>query len=62
MDPNIPVTKEEALKYDPAAIEADIKRKLANIEMFQGEIIKIQAEIQRLYQIKAIIGVSGQSR
>jgi len=55
MDPTKPVTKEEALRYDKTALEADIARHQKNIELFQGEIAKEQIEINRLSQIIAII-------
>ncbi len=55
MDPNKPVTKEEALRYDKTALEADIARRQKNIELFQGEIAKEQVEINRLSKIIAII-------
>lgn len=55
MDPTKPVTKEEALRYDKQSIEADIERRKKNIELFKGEIAKEEAEIQRDFQIIAII-------
>ena len=55
MDPNRPVTKEEALRYDKPALESDIARRRQNIKLFQGEIAKEESEIQRLWQIIAII-------
>ena len=55
MDPSLPVTKEEALRYDKSALEADIARRRKNIQLFQGEIAKEEAAIQRLFQIIAII-------
>jgi hypothetical protein len=55
MDPTKPVTKEEALRYDKTALEADITRRRGSIKLFQGEIAKEEAEIQRLFQIIAII-------
>jgi len=55
MDPNTPVTKEEALRYDKSALEQDIARRRNSIKLFQGEIAKEEAEIQRLFQIIAII-------
>ncbi|MBI5126881.1 hypothetical protein HZA76_00280 [Candidatus Roizmanbacteria bacterium] len=50
-----PITKEEALKYDKTALQTDIERRKKNIELFKGEINKEEAEIQRLFQIIAII-------
>ena len=55
MDTTHPVTKEEALRYDKTALEADIARRRKNIKLFQGEIAKEEAEINRLFQIIAII-------
>lgn len=54
-DPTQPVTKEEALRYDREAIEAEIARRRKNIKLFQEEIAKEELEIQRLFQIIAII-------
>jgi hypothetical protein len=55
MDPNRPVTKEEALRYDKGALEADITRRRKNIKLFENEIAKEEAEINRLFQMIAII-------
>lgn len=60
MDPNTPVTKEEALQYDKDAIEANIAKLKLNIKNMkeivpEAEISKMEAEVNRLYQIKAII-------
>jgi hypothetical protein len=55
MNPNQPITKEEALKYDKAALEADIARRKKSIKLFQDEIAKEEVEINRLFQIIAII-------
>lgn len=55
MDQPRPVTKEEALRYDKTALEADVVRRRKNIKLFQEEIGKEEAEIQRLFQIIAII-------
>lgn len=55
MDPTRPVTKEEALRYDKSALEADITRRRNSIKLFQGEISKEESEINRLFQIIAII-------
>ncbi|MBI3290043.1 hypothetical protein HYZ78_01470 [Candidatus Microgenomates bacterium] len=54
-DPTQPVTKEEALRYDRGAIEAEITRRRKNIKLFQDEISKEEVEIQRLFQIIAVI-------
>lgn len=50
-----PVTKEEALRYNKTALEGEIARRRKNIKLFQDEIAKEEAEIQRLFQIIAII-------
>jgi hypothetical protein len=50
-----PVTKEEALRYDKSALEADIARKRKSAQMLKEEISKIESEINRLIQIIAII-------
>ena len=55
MDPTRPVTKEEALRYDKSALETDIARRRNSIKLFQGEIAKEETEINRLFQIIAII-------
>lgn len=55
MDPTRPITKEEALRYDKTALVADIARRRNSIKLFQGEIAKEEAEINRLFQIIAII-------
>lgn len=52
------VTKEEALKYDKNALEANIKRLKEQIAMFHQETAKLEAEINRLYQIIAIINAN----
>lgn len=54
-DPSLPITKEEALRYDKGALEAEITRRRKNIKLFQEEIGKEEQEIQRLFQIIAII-------
>lgn len=50
-----PVTTQEALRYDKAALEADIARRRRNIQLFQGEIAKEETEIEKLLQIISII-------
>lgn len=55
MNPNPPVTKKEALRYNKDALEGEIARRRKNIKLFQGEIAKEEVEIQRLFQIIAII-------
>jgi len=51
----MPVTKEEALRYDKTAIEGEVARRRKNIKLFQDQISQEEAEIQRLFQIIAII-------
>jgi len=55
MDPKQPPTKEEALGYDRASLEADMERKKDNIKMLQGEITKIEMEVNWIMQVIAII-------
>lgn len=55
MDPTRPVTKEEALRYDRSALEADVARRRKNIKLFQDEISKEESEINRLFQLIAVI-------
>lgn len=55
MDPTRPITKEEALRYDKTAIEAEIARRRKNAKLFQEQIASEEAEINRLFQIIAII-------
>lgn len=54
-NPTPPISKEEAMRYDRASLTADIERRKKNIELFKGEITKEETEIQRLFQIIAII-------
>ena len=55
MDSTRPVTKEEALRYDKSAIEADVVRRRKNIKLFQEQISQEEQEINRDFQIIAII-------
>ena len=57
-NPNTPVTKEEALRYDKDALETDVARRRKNIKLFQKEIAKEEAEIDRLFRIIEIIDAS----
>ena len=52
-----PVTKEEALKYDKSALEADVARRRRNIKLFEDGELKNKelAEIERLIQMIEII-------
>ncbi len=49
------ITKDEALRYDKTALEANIKRLKDQIAMFDGEKAKLETEINHLYQIIAVI-------
>jgi hypothetical protein len=55
MDPTKPPTITEALRYDKTALEADIVRKKQNIQMLQGEIAKMETEINWMNQVIALI-------
>ena len=57
-DPQLPVTKEEALRYSKPALEAEIDRRRKNIKLFQEQVANEEQEIQRLFQIIAIIDAS----
>ena len=54
-DPTLPVTKEEALRYNKPALEADVTRRRKNIKLFQEQIANEEKEIERLIKIIAII-------
>ena len=54
-DPPLPVTKEEALRYNKPALEADVTRRRKNIKLFQEQIRNEEAEIEHLWKIIAII-------
>lgn len=53
--PTLPLTKAEALRYDKPALEAEIARRRKNIKLFQDQIRSEEKEIERLWQIIAII-------
>ncbi len=55
MDPYKPVTKEEAMRYDKDSVVAEVERRKKNLKIFQDQIMQEEREIQRLYQIIAII-------
>lgn len=55
MNNNFPVTKEEALRYKKADLEREIARLRSSIKIFQDEINKTEAQIQRMFQMIAII-------
>lgn len=54
-DPTLPVTKEEALRYDKPALEAEVGRRRKNIKLFQEQINNEEKEIERLWKIIAVI-------
>ena len=54
-DPTLPVTKEEALRYSKPDLEAEVARRRKNIKLFQEQVTNEEREIQRLFQIIAII-------
>jgi len=54
----IPPTKEEALKYDPVALQSEVERRRRNIKLFQDQISQEEKEIERLWQIIGIINAS----
>ncbi len=54
-DPTLPVTKKEALRYNKPNLEAEIARRRKNIQLFQKQVNDEEKEIQRLFQIIAII-------
>lgn len=55
MNPQTPVTKEEALRYKKPDLEREIARLRTSIKIFQDEINKTEAQIQRMFQMIAII-------
>ena len=54
-DPSLLITKEEALRYNKSALEADVTRRRKNIKLFQEQIQNEKKEIKRLTQIISII-------
>lgn len=55
MDPQIPVTKEEALRYKKEDLEREVAKHRQTIKLFQDEIAKSEAQINRIFQMIAII-------
>lgn len=55
MNPNLPVTKEEALRYKKDDLEREIAKHRQSIKLFQDEISKSEAQINRIFQMIAII-------
>lgn len=58
MNPNTPVTKEEALRYKKEDLEREIANIRKNIQLLQTEISKNETQINRLFQMIAIIDMS----
>ena len=58
MNPNTPVTKEEALRYKKEDLEREVTRHRQSIKLFQDEISKEEAQINRIFQMIAIIEMS----
>ncbi|MCX6816695.1 MAG: hypothetical protein NTZ93_02440 [Candidatus Beckwithbacteria bacterium] len=54
-DLTLPVTKAEALRYDKTSLEAEVSHRRKNIKLFQDQITNEEKEIERLWQIIAII-------
>ncbi len=55
MDPQMPVTKEEALRYKKEDLEREVAKHRQTIKLFQDEIAKSEAQINRIFQMIAII-------
>lgn len=55
MNNNAPVTKEEALRYKKDDLEREVARHRQSIKLFQDEISKSEAQINRIFQMIAII-------
>lgn len=55
MNPTIPVTKEEALRYKKEDLEREVAKHRQSIKLFQDEIAKSEAQINRIFQMIAII-------
>jgi len=55
MDPQMPVTKEEALRYKKEDLEREVAKHRQTIKLFQDEIAKSEAQINRIFQKIAII-------
>ncbi len=58
MNPNLPVTKEEALRYKKEDLEREVAKHRQSIKLFQDEITKSEAQINRIFQMIAIIETS----
>jgi len=58
MNPNLPVTKEEALRYKKEDLEREVAKHRQTIKLFQDEISKSEAQINRIFQMIAIIDMS----
>lgn len=58
MNPTGPVTKEEALKYDVTALQAEVDRRRRNIKLFQEQISAEEREIERIWQLIGIINAA----
>ncbi len=58
MNPTTPVTKEEALRYKKADLEREIVKHRQPIKLFQDEISKSEAQINRIFQMIAIIDMN----
>lgn len=58
MNPQTPVTKEEALRYKKEDLEREIAKHRQTIKLFQDEITKSEAQINRIFQMIAIIDMS----
>lgn len=58
MNPQAPVTKEEALRYKKEDLEREVAKHRQTIKLFQDEIAKSEAQINRIFQMIAIIGMS----
>lgn len=58
MNPNTPVTKEEALRYKKEDLEREVAKHRQTIKLFQDEIAKSEAQINRIFQMIAIIETS----
>ena len=54
-DPTLPINKKEALRYNKSDLEAEVVRRRKNIKLFQNQVNDEEKEIQRLFQIIAII-------
>lgn len=55
MNPTTPVTKEEAMRYKKEDLEREIVKHRQSIKLFQDEIGKSEAQINRIFQMIAII-------